>query len=147
MEIYTYIFEIVKSPYWFDILFNQTLIKSLGETKMLSFNKVFNSLSLCFVYLVLFCKPFQTFIIYFTCIVSLYRNDTVRLIVDWFFKRCICMLKYISVTLVSESYVLLYYEKKFICYLSIKYVEIKRRNYTKTIPRSGLTLTVNKHFN
>ena len=27
----------------------------------------------------------------------------------------------ISVTLVSESYVLLYYEKKFICYLSIKY--------------------------
>ena len=28
----------------------------------------------------------------------------------------------ISVMLVSESYVLLYYEKKFICYLSIKYV-------------------------
>jgi len=33
-------------------------IKSLGETKILSFNKVFNSLSLCFVYLVLFYKPF-----------------------------------------------------------------------------------------
>jgi hypothetical protein len=39
-------FEIVKSPYWFDILFNYTSIKSLNETKILSFNKVFNSLSL-----------------------------------------------------------------------------------------------------
>jgi len=39
--------------YWFDI----TLKKS-GETKMLSFNKVFISLSLCFVYLMLFYKPF-----------------------------------------------------------------------------------------
>ena len=55
-------FEIVKSLYWFEILFNQTLIKSLGGTKILSFNEVFNSLSLCFVYLVLFYKPFQTFI-------------------------------------------------------------------------------------
>ena len=32
--------------------------KIIGGTKMLSFNKVFNSLSLCFVYMVLFCKPF-----------------------------------------------------------------------------------------
>ena len=47
-------FEIVKSPYWFDILFNHILIKSLGGTNILSFNEVFNSLSLCFVYLVLF---------------------------------------------------------------------------------------------
>ena len=51
-----------KSPYCFEILFNQTLIKSLGGTKILSFYEVFNSLSLCFVYLVLFYKPFQTFI-------------------------------------------------------------------------------------
>jgi len=29
-----------------------------GGTKILSFNEVFNSLSLCFVYLVLFYKPF-----------------------------------------------------------------------------------------
>jgi uncharacterized protein (DUF302 family) len=28
---------------------------------------------------------------------------------------------------VSESYVLLYYEKKFICYLSMKYVLIKKQ--------------------
>ena len=63
--------------------------KSLGQTKIVSFSKVFNSLSFCFVYLVLFYKPFQTFIIDFTCIVSLYRNDPtpVRLIVDWFFRR------------------------------------------------------------
>ena len=51
-----------KSLYCFEILFNQTLIKSLGGTKILSSNEVFNSLSLCFVYLVLFYKPFQTFI-------------------------------------------------------------------------------------
>ena len=47
-------------------------------------NKVFNYFSLCFVYLVLFYKPFKTFIIYFTCIVSLYRNDpTPRKIDRW----------------------------------------------------------------
>ena len=58
--------------------------KSLGEIKILPFYKVFNSLSLCFVYLVLFYKPFKTFIIYFTCIVSLYRNDpTPRKIDRW----------------------------------------------------------------
>ena len=51
-----------KSLYCFEILFNQTLIKSLSGTKILSFYEVFNSLSLCFVYLVLFYKPFQTFI-------------------------------------------------------------------------------------
>ena len=52
--------------------------------EILSFNKVFNSLSLCFVYLVLFYKPFQTFIIYFTCIVSLCRSDpTPRKIDSW----------------------------------------------------------------
>ena len=34
---------------------HQTLKKSLGETNILLFNKIFNSLSLCFVYLVLFC--------------------------------------------------------------------------------------------
>ena len=36
--------------------------KSLGETNILSFNKVFNSLSRCFVYLIMFYKPFLTFI-------------------------------------------------------------------------------------
>ena len=40
------------------LICHQTLKKSLGETKMLSLIKVFNSLSLCFVYLVLL----QTFI-------------------------------------------------------------------------------------
>ena len=65
-----------KSLYCFEILFNQALIKSLGGTKILSFNEVFNSLSLCFVYLVLFVL--QTILdVYncFTCTVSLYRND------------------------------------------------------------------------
>ena len=33
-------FECNCSSYWFDILFNQTLIKSLGETNILSFNKL-----------------------------------------------------------------------------------------------------------
>ena len=75
-------FEIVKSPYWFDILFHQTLIKSLGGTNIVSFSKEFNSLSLCLVYLVLFYKPFQTFIIYFTNAVTI--QHPVRLIVDWF---------------------------------------------------------------
>jgi hypothetical protein len=46
-----------KSLYCFEILFNKTLIKFLGGTNILSFNEVFNSLSLCFVYLVLFYKP------------------------------------------------------------------------------------------
>ena len=32
--------------------------KPSTQNKILSFNKVFNSLSLCFVYLVLFYKPF-----------------------------------------------------------------------------------------
>ena len=80
-----------KSPYCFEILSNQTLIKSLGGTKNLSFNEVFNSLSLCFVYLVLFYKLFQTFII---VLLVQYRytvpiQHPVRLIVDWFFRRCI----------------------------------------------------------
>ena len=80
-----------KSLYCFEILFNQTLIKSLGETKILSFNEVFNSLSLCFVYLVLFYISFQTFII---VLLVQYRytvtiQHPVRLIVDWFFRRCI----------------------------------------------------------
>ena len=57
-----FFFKFEKSVYCFEILFNQTLIKSLGGTKIFSFNEVFNSLSLCFVYLVLFYKPFQTFI-------------------------------------------------------------------------------------
>ena len=53
---------------------------------MLSFNKVLNSLSPCFVYLVLVYKPFQTFII---ALLVLYRytvtiQHPVRLIVDWF---------------------------------------------------------------
>ena len=47
------------------------------------------SLSLCFVYLVLFYKPFSTFIIYFTCIISF----PVKLIVDWFFRHCIYIFK------------------------------------------------------
>jgi hypothetical protein len=34
------------------------VLKSLGGTNILSFNEVFNSLLLCFVYLVLFYKPF-----------------------------------------------------------------------------------------
>ena len=83
--------EIVKSPYWFVILFNQTLRKSLGGTKILSFNEVFNSLPLCFVYLVLFYKPFQTFI-FFLLVQYRYTvtiQHPVRLIVDWFFRRCI----------------------------------------------------------
>jgi len=50
--------------------------KSLGETNILSFNTVFNSLSHCFVYLVLFYKTLLTFVIYFTYIVSLYHNDS-----------------------------------------------------------------------
>ena len=33
------------------------------------------SMIFCFVYLILFYKPFQTFMIYFTCIVSLFRKD------------------------------------------------------------------------
>ncbi len=87
-----------KSLYCFEILFNQTLIKSLGGTKILSFNEVFNSLSLCFVYLVLFYKPFQTFII---VLLVQYRytvtiQHPVRLIVDWFFRRCIYIYIYIS---------------------------------------------------
>ena len=87
-----------KSLYCFEILFNQTLIKSLGGTKILSFNEVFNSLSLCFVYLVLFYKPFQTFII---VLLVQYRytvaiQHPVRLIVDWFFRRCIYIYIYIQ---------------------------------------------------
>ena len=63
---------------------HQTLKKSLGERKILSFHKGFNSWSLCFVHLVLFYKPFQTFMIYFICMVSLYRNDpTLRKIDRW----------------------------------------------------------------
>ena len=92
-----------KSPYCFEILFNQTLIKSLGGTKILSFYEVFNSLSLCFVYLVLFYKPFQTFII---VLLVQYRytvtiQHPVRLIVDWFFRRCIYIYIYL-VTLAME---------------------------------------------
>ena len=80
-----------KSLYCFEILFNQTLIKSLGGTTILSFKEVFNSFSICFVYLVLFYKPFQTFII---VLLVQYRyavtiQHPVRLIVDWFFRRCI----------------------------------------------------------
>ena len=87
----TFFFKFEKSLYSFEILFNQTLIKSLGGTKILSFNEVFNSLSLCFVYLVLFYKPFQTLII---VLLVQYRytvtiQHPVRLIVDWFFRRCI----------------------------------------------------------
>ena len=52
--------------YIYILVRHQTLIKSLGETIFFSFSKVFNFLSLCFVYLVSFYKPFQTFIIYFT---------------------------------------------------------------------------------
>ena len=85
-----------KSPYCFEVLFNQTLIKSLGGTKILSFYEVFNSLSLCFVYLVLFYKPLQTFII---VLLVQYRytvtiQHPVRLIVDWFFRRCIYIYIY-----------------------------------------------------
>ena len=80
-----------KSPYCFEILFNQTLIKSLGGATILSFYEEFNSLSLCFVYLVLFYKPFQTFII---VLLVQYRytvtiQHPVRLIIDWCFRRCI----------------------------------------------------------
>ena len=56
----TYTFKSSKFyHYWFDI---RHCKRSLGEMKILSFNKVFNSLSLYFVYLQLFYKPFQTFI-------------------------------------------------------------------------------------
>ena len=53
----------VKNPFWnckVTILVRQfiQLIKSLGGTNNLSFNKVFNSLSLCFVFFVMFYKPF-----------------------------------------------------------------------------------------
>ena len=50
-----------KSPYCFEIVFNQTLIKSLCGTNILSFYEVFNSLSLCFVY---FCVVLQTILAY-----------------------------------------------------------------------------------
>ena len=64
--------------------------------EILSFNKVFNSLSLCFVYLVLFYKPFQTFIIYFTCIVSLCRSDpTPRKIDSWLVLQTLYIYIYI----------------------------------------------------
>jgi hypothetical protein len=69
VQMYTYIY-----------IWQIDIIKECPNTQ----NKVFNYFSLCFVYLVLFYKPFKTFIIYFTCIVSLYRNDpTPRKIDRW----------------------------------------------------------------
>ena len=43
-----------------------------------SFNKVCNSLSLCFVYLELFYKPFQKFIYYWTRCCHEYSRNTAR---------------------------------------------------------------------
>ena len=77
------------------------MIKSLGGTNILSFNKVFNSLSLCFVYLLLFYKPFKTFIIYFSCIESLYRNDPTPRNITYLY-----LYKYLESDLIKHCHVI-----------------------------------------
>ena len=94
LNIHTYesvdicILEIQK----YENILNVQIHVSDNQTNIyISFNKVFNSLSLCVVYLVLLYKPLQTFIIYFICIQYRYTvsiQHTVTLIVDQFFIRC-----------------------------------------------------------
>ena len=88
---------------------------------MLSFYEVFNSLSLCFVYLVLFYKPFQTFII---VLLVQYRytvtiQHPVRLIVDWFFRCCIFIYIYIRIIYSFDKLYIKYKIQKTIVTVSI----------------------------
>jgi hypothetical protein len=57
------------------------------------------SMILCFVYLVLFYKPFQTFMIYFTCIVSLFRSDPTPLKID---RRLVFQTLYTCIYIISK---------------------------------------------